>query len=393
MKRIILLLWIFLLGALFFGCAPKAEKLVLPETLTQESQSAGKESWEIEWEKSLALARKEGLVNIATARAVFIREGLTRAFKEKYDIDITWTVGRPAEITQKILTERRVGLYTTDIHMGGGQPQLQLKDLGVYQSLRAALILPEVKDEKAWWQGRFPFVDNEGKYIFTPSLYPTNTLHANTKLVPNYKEEFASYYDLLKPKWEKKILASDFVRAGGGSKWVGMMIEEDFGPILGIDFMKALARQEPAIIGDDRLAAEWMLKGKYPVSVNLPIDSTITEWRSQGIVVPVEGFSPKEGAYYTTGGQGLTFLDKAPHPNASRVFLNWVLSREGQILLSNLTIKHSTRIDIPEPEKINPRIIARDLKLNWPNSDQEKYLKKHGEYVRIAEEVFGHLIR
>lgn len=396
MKRTGILLGIFLVNAILSACAPKnilEEKPAKPER-PQENQIIAKESWEMEWEKTLSAARKEGIVSISTARVAEIRDGLASAFTKKYGIEISWIVARPAEVTQKIITERKAGIYSIDLNIMGGNTSIaNLKNGGFLQSFRDALILPAVKDEKAWYEGKLPFIDKERKYVFASTYYPQAPFSINTKLLPNYKEELASYYDLLKPKWKGKILSQDFLRPGGGLKWFSNMIEEDFGPILGLDYMRQLVKQEPQIILDTRTSSEWMLRGKYPIGLNLPIDAQLTNWAREGIQIPVASFTPKEGGYITAGGQVITFLDKAPHPNAARIFINWLLTREGQILLSKLTVKHSSRIDIPSPGEIDSEIIAREPHLKYPNSDEEKYLEKTDEFARIAEQIFGQLYK
>lgn len=388
-KKLGLFLGIALAAAILFACAPK----VAPETPVVEKpvSLAAEEGWKAQWDNTLKEAKKESVVTIASSRAAEVRQGLTQAFKEKYGIEVLWVVGRPAELEQKIITERRQGLYSVDLILLGGNNGITLKNL--LQSIKAALILPEVKDEKAWLGGKFPFIDSEGEYVFASTLYPQDPYSINTDLLPNYREELASYYDLLKPKWKGKIVSQDFIRVGGGLKWFSAMIEGDFGPILNLDFMKALVKQEPLIILETRQQAEWMIRGKYPLGLNLPIDTQLQAWKREGIRVPVEGFTPKEGGYLTAGGQVFLFLKNAPHTNAVKIFLNWVFSREGQILLSYLTLKHSTRIDIPEPGEIDPNIKARDPKLNYVKADQEKYLLKTGEYAEIAKEIFAPLYR
>lgn len=118
------------------------------------------------------------------------------------------------------------------------------------------------------------------------------------------------------------------------------MIDEDFGPILGLDFMRALSQQDPIIVRDNRIAAEWLTKEKYPFGLNCSIEANLAEYRRQGIPVPpLKAVTPEEGGYLTAGGQVISFFDKAPHPNAARVFINRLLFREGAKALIKATMK------------------------------------------------------
>jgi ABC-type Fe3+ transport system substrate-binding protein len=55
-----------------------------------------------------------------------------------------------------------------------------------------------------------------------------------------------------------------------------------------------------------------------------------------------------EGGTLSSGGGTISFIDRAPHPNAAKVFVNWLLSREGQINFQARDGSDSLRIDIPK---------------------------------------------
>ena len=86
--------------------------------------------------------------------------------------------------------------------------------------------------------------------------------------------------------------------------------------------------------------------------------------QTQGL--PVDWFKPdhlKEGTYITGGSGGVALINKAPHPNAAKVGLNWLLSREGQMAYQRLFTQgndgpDSMRIDIPK-EKCRAAIAGR----------------------------------
>ena len=76
------------------------------------------------------------------------------------------------------------------------------------EPIQPALMLPEVIDESRWFGGKHRYLDPDGKYVFA---YLANASYAqlyyNTNLIN--PKEFTSYYDLLKPKWNGKIVALD----------------------------------------------------------------------------------------------------------------------------------------------------------------------------------------
>lgn len=392
MNKIFLL--ILIVGIIVFACASKSSLTEKPArgTIIKESPKELTETWEIEWEKVLREAKREGALIITTPRSEATRDIIGNAFKKKFNIDIQWLVASGSQGAARLTAERRAGLYTNDIDIGGGNTAIaRFKQYGFLEPLPPNFILPEVKDPSAWLWGKLPFLDSEGLYVFSMTLYPQSPVMYNTDLVN--PEEFSSYQKLLDPKWKGKFIASDFTLTGAGLKWFSSMIEKDFGPILGLDYMRAFAKQEPLVMRDERLAGEWLIRGKYPFGFNISIESQLTEYRRQGIRVPLQTYTPREGGYLTTGGQNLTFFKNALHPNMARVFINWILSREGAKVVTKATIKHSTRIDIGDPKEIEPEVILRDPGLKYATPDQEKYLSKTDEYAEIAREILGHLMK
>jgi iron(III) transport system substrate-binding protein len=100
---------------------------------------------------------------------------------------------------------------------------------------------------------------------------------------------------------------------------------------------------------------DWLAGGKYAISIFGPVSRMDLDlMQTQGL--PVDWFKPdhlKEGTYITGGSGGVALINKAPHPNAAKVGLNWLLSREGQMAYQRLFTQgndgpDSMRIDIPK---------------------------------------------
>lgn len=350
-----------------------------------------KGGWEGEWEQTMNRAKKEGTVIIATMIEPLAQKTMEKALLEKFNIRIEWRVGLSSETAVRVLAERKSGIYNIDVWTGGANTMTSMmKPAGAYEPLLPIFILPEVKDESAWLDRKFPFIDKD-KLMFSYAAYQQNSLGINTDMVK--KEEVTSIYDLLQPKWKEKIVMGDPTMPGSASKWFSVMTEKDYGPILGIDFMKKLVSQKPIILRDRRLGAEWIVRGKYPVSLSMQNNTIVREMRLQGIEVPYRDVFVKEDKYLTSGYSILGLMNKAPHPSAARVFINWLLSREGQSLYSKSVAFQSTRIDIPSPEELNPDMNRRYPGIKFVFSENEEYLMKTAEYLKSAMEVFGPLLK
>ena len=94
----------------------------------------------------------------------------------------------------------------------------------------------------------------------------------------------------------------------------------------------------------------------------------------------------KEGAPMTSGGGAISLPQHPPHPNAAKVFINWLLSREGQMAWQRRTTHNSLRIDIPK-EGLNPK--------NTPIPGQSYTFMSTEKYYRTRKEIkdfFGRLL-
>lgn len=84
-------------------------------------------------------------------------------------------------------------------------------------------------------------------------------------------------------------------------------------------------------------------------------------------------------------------LGKAPHPNAARLFINWLLSREGQTVFSKAVGQQSGRVDVPL-DHLDPQQI-RNPSMKYYFADTEEFLSKQPEQAKMAQEIFGQLIK
>jgi len=302
--------------------------------------------WKARWEKTLAAAKKEGRINIYISGY----EKVVPAFQKAYpEIKVRSVTGRGSQLGPRIMAERRAGKYLTDVYSGGSTtPYMIFYRAKAVDSVKSALILPEVLDQSKWWQGKHRYLDKEGKFLFA---YTGNVggagVHYNTKLVD--PKELKSYWDLFKPKWMGKIAARDMRQPGPGS---GSMRFLFYNPEIGQDFVYQLfAKRGLTLSRSYRQPTDWVATGRYPICL---FCGGISDAKRQGL--PVDSLPPhvmKEGSPVSVTFGTLLLMKNAPHPNAAKVFINWLLSREGQIALQNAINSptdelESLREDIPK---------------------------------------------
>ena len=302
---------------------------------------------QVEWEKVLGVAKKEGQV------AVYIsgyEEILPEFQKEFPDIKVLPTTGRGSQVGQKLLAERRAEKYLADVvNAGGVTTYQQLFPAKIFDPIKPALLLSEVTDASKWYEGKHHYSDPENQYIINYVGTATyGSISYNTNLVN--PKDFKSYWDLLAPKWKSKIISRDVRIAGTGSGNARLFY---YLPDVGPSFIKKLyGEMDTTLFRDYRQGTDWLAVGKAAICFFCEADVS----KAQGL--PVDTFGPgvfKEGAGLVTQFGTLGLVNRAPHPNAAKVFINWLLSRKGQMTLQKIMLPtenpvDSLRIDIPKDD-------------------------------------------
>lgn len=375
--------FIVLVSAVFsLACA--GETITPPAILPSPSlPESAKKVWEKEWETTITKARKESkLTMYTTLESPDVRLPIAKEFKSKFGIDIEFISGKGPWIIPRLLTERRANIYMADVYLGGSSPMVtSLKPEGVFDSLDGILILPEVLESKMWYEGKIPFLDS-AHTILTLNYAPSRPLWTNTSLAK--PEELKSYMDLLNPKWKGRVIIHDPTIAGQGNQWFSVY----GGVLLGFDYMQKLADQELLISRNQRLQAEWLARGKYAISIAVGW-SEFEPFAALG--APLQAIRVAEGDYLTGASGHTALINKATHPNAARLFLNWIASKEGSTLLSKFYQRHSARLDVPTEFEGKKIFSFREEGVKYYNPESEEFLLKREGWVLKAQEIFGSL--
>jgi ABC-type Fe3+ transport system substrate-binding protein len=313
------------------------------------AEARAQPDWKKEWEKTIEAAKKEGQVNVYIGGWEAVLE--SGAFQKAYpEIKVTWVGGRAGEIAKRILAERRAGKFLADVSSEGlGSNYRSLHLAKSFDPIKPALLLPEVTDESLWYQGKHRYVDPEGqfvlRYVGTPQQ---GNIAYNTKLVN--PKEIRSIWDLVDARWKGKIIARDVRVPGPGSAPMRFFYHH---PAIGPTFIKKLfGEMDVTLFRDFRQSVDWLANGKASLCF---FCADAEKAKLQGL--PVDEFvNFKEGAPLVTQYGTLALLNRAPHANAAKVFINWFLSRDGQIALQRSLARagaetaDSLRIDIPKDD-------------------------------------------
>ncbi len=304
--------------------------------------------WKADWEKLVQAANKEGQVTVYSS---FARGPAAQAFTKQFsEIRYALVNNNGSQISNRVMAERRAGKALADVIISGANTNYQVFYAAkILDPIRPGLILPEVVSPSGWWQGKHWYVDAEAEYVF---VYLGNVARVgsySTKTVSAH--ELQSYWDFLNPRWKGKIVARDIRKSGTGGDAARFFFHQ---PELGPKFLRRLFSETAmTLVGDSRQGVDWLAQGKFALGLFL---GEVEKATAQGL--PVDEFDPhhfKEGAPLGVGIGTLAIVNNSPHPNAARLFVNWFLSREGQMAIQKEMVlsgsgADSMRVDIPKED-------------------------------------------
>jgi iron(III) transport system substrate-binding protein len=255
-------------------------------------------------------------------------------------------------------------MHYFDVHTGGSG-SIIYGLAGIIDPVEAQFILPEVRDPKNWWGGHL-YVDKTHRYAYSFLAFVQEAIWYNTDLMK--PEEVRSYDDLLDPKWKGKIGYSD-PRAGGAGQGNWTFLWKTRGE----DFLKKLVQQKPVIMREERPLAELLVKGSVAITIGLDIDNFGPFVKAGLPIKPLPQL--KDGTYPVTGSGTLAVIKNPPHPNATKLFINWLLSREGQETYQKALGEPTRRLDVAPPKEPYAVRPARE----FMTVEQYHQLESHSE--------------
>jgi len=302
---------------------------------------AAKKEGEVVWYTSMALDQSKVVVDRFQKNYPFIKPTLFRSS------------GGP--LMNKVLTEARAGRYAFDVVGGRGEMIVAFKEKGlvaVYRSPETSMIDPDLYDKDGYWY----------VYYVVP-----NALGYNTKLVK--KEELPkTYEDLLLPKWKGKKISIDesayLILQGLISAW---------GREAAVGYMKKLAAQDPVVSRGNTERVAFVGAGEYPLVIAYA--HTVEREKFKGAPVDWVALEPA-----IVEIDPLMIGSKAPNPNAARLFLDFLLSKEGQEMLLEFQ-----RIPVRKDVEPKPARLFRGYQRIVERPDDYKYFS---ENVKLFQEIF-----
>lgn len=259
------------------------------------------------WDDVVAAAKKEGTVTVYHSQLGAPHwKTVVSAFEKKYGIKVQEFDARASEMTERIRTEQTSQRYVADIEFHG-ETSIQLQEKTNF--------VAEHGDMPNIAKLRPPFAATP---YAVPAWVQTVCMLVNTRLVKP-QDEPKRWADLLDPRWKGKILTDD-MRAVGSGQTVFAVLWNTYGA----DFLQKLKGQDMGIGRDLQEDSRRVARGEYPIFIN-----QIIAFASPLKGLPVKVIVPEDGCPFTPIQGAL--LKGAPHPNAGRLFINYLLEPESQL--------------------------------------------------------------
>jgi iron(III) transport system substrate-binding protein len=299
---------------------------------------------------------------------------MTEGFQARYpQIKLDYTLMPSSAPTPKLLAEHSANKVETDVVVIGVAGNLPLMDANALEELRPLLVGPDL-DESKQLNGKWQFADNAGSHVLIFSAY--------VKLAWAYAPDkvdaaqFSGWKDMLDPKWKGKIIMGDPGSPGAGGAMAAYWY---LSPELGKSYVDQFFKQQDATFSrDDGQMINAVAQGKDLIGIGIA-DSILVASMARGL--PLKAFGAAQLAekpYVTAGNGGLTVMKGAPHPNATKVFLNWLLSAEGQSSWQKSNGVPSLRQDVPREGLVDVMV---------PKPGREYYETQREDFARHQAEA------
>lgn len=316
------------------------------------AHGADRPAWQVEWERTVQAAKQEGRITVYAAIGPYHPAIFSEFQKDYPEIKVVTVHGSSSQISPRLLAERRAEQYLADVYMGGPTSLYRLHLSKHFDPLPPVFILPEVADQSKWWGGKHVYIDPERQYIFVNEGSISGlSIAYHARLVK--ADEFKSYWDILKPQWKGKIVSLDVREPGFGTSELRFVY---YHPELGAEFIRRFFSETGVVMTrDHRQTINWVATEKFAFCVFCR-DTFASEAKAQGL--PVDSFNPndlKEMPRLRGSASSLALMNRAAHPNAAKLFINWFLSRRGQLVYQEgHGDRDSLREDVPK-DKVPPR--------------------------------------
>lgn len=290
-------------------------------------------------------AIKDGSLMIYGTTQIDHMHALIKQFNQRYPaINTNYHRQGTTAVYERILREQRAGLFSADVYggIGGLQAWLlaQKGALAPYPSPERATISNNLKDKDGYWTASYTV-------SFVTAF---NTKHISRAEAPHAHDDF------LAAKWKGKMWLNE-----DDIEWYATM-----GEILGKEkapqFMRRLAQQDLRYGRDPSLAIELLCAGEFPLMIGIHFHHT-ERLKEKGC--PLDWVVAEPG--YNRPPIAIGLAKNAPHGAAGKLFIDFILSQEGQRAIQTIALRYPVRSDVELSGALLKLKGIRFWDSNWDN--------------------------
>jgi ABC-type Fe3+ transport system substrate-binding protein len=346
--------WLLALAMVLLGCGaptPSAGPAVRVEAPAKPAAVADSPATgapaagaaQAEWDRLVAAARGEGKLTLAVPPGPQYEPAIREAFAQTFpgiQVEMVNLLG--GQFRVRVEKERAADQFTWDACIcGPGADTYRLAQDGVFDPIMDDIVLPDVLDDSKWLGGiEARFADEAKKFAFDFGASDSQGGFVNRDLIP--ESELATYDDLWKPQARGKIVWFDPRGSGSGVNAAAIVLHH-----YGEQKLRELwTDQQIQLSTDDRQMAQAMLRGNRPIAIGMVYARGLAPLQQEGLAMNVGSF-PYPIPLAVPGPHSILAVNRPPHPNARKLFVNWLLTREGQIVIGKALASNSARLDVP----------------------------------------------
>jgi iron(III) transport system substrate-binding protein len=320
--------WLALLLVLLFGSYPAAAQDVME------------------------LAKKEGKVVWYSSASLSLSQKLCGAFNaKKLGVECVLHRDGSGELYTRLQQEAKAGIHNADV--------FHTSSIGHFVTLRKAKGLTSYRP-KGIEKFDQNFIEKDGQWaVVRASVYGPafNTTKIKESEAPK------SWRDFLDPKWsDRKLVNAHPSYSGFVSLGMSALVK-----LFGWEFFDKLAAQKPIIVQSALDTVNYVVRGEAWMSVGgTAYTSAVAIKKGE----PIKHAFPKEGVPFIVSPQAI--LAKAPHPNAAKVFVDWLFSQEAQQVM----VEDGTYVGHPGVQYPKWQTPLKDVKLLVIPEDEAVEMRK-----------------
>lgn len=349
----------------------------------QATATRQKAAWESRWEKVLAAARQEGRVVVTSCPGEARRSALAKGFEQAFPgIKVEHMPFNSRDLWPKVVREAQLGQHNFDVRIGGADTTtyavMNQNNTHAPIVFDEWFILPEARDPAIWLGGiDGVWLDVAKKFMWPIRVEKSEGIAfwVNRNLIP--RSELQTVEQIANPKWKGKVVSLSAEGGAAQNTLIGQWLK------FGDDWLQGVMANKPVVIRDHRQQIEMLIRGQFAIATTL--DTTVLDdFKQRGVDLSLIEPLRDEALGWTNGCESLQLHNNMPHPNAAKVYVNWLFSRHQQQAFNTVLRANSRRLDIKSGD-LSRKMTVEELKRAF-NGQEERYEAERKRFVSLVQD-------